>query len=59
MLSGPIPRTMRMQLPKSTDFAIAGATTVVLNIQHATGPGINFTFNLNVEYKFQTPTSFF
>jgi hypothetical protein len=59
MLSGPIPRSARVQLPKSTDFAIANTTTPVIRIEHAGSAGLNFVFNLHVEYKFQTPNSFF
>jgi hypothetical protein len=59
MLSGPIPRSAKISLPKSTDFAIANTTTPVIRIEHAGSAGLNFVFNLHVEYKYQTPNSFF
>jgi len=60
LLSGPIPRTVRFAVPISTDFAVPNlAANPVLVFNHASNSNLKFAINLHVEYKFQTPTSFF
>jgi len=59
LLSGPIPRTVRFAVPISTDFAIATSPNPVMRFNHASDSNLKFSINLHVEYKFQTPSSFF
>ncbi len=58
LLSGPIPRRRRYQMPTSTDFALYAGTETVLTVFHSASSGLVFAFNLGVEYKFATLGTF-
>jgi len=60
ILSGPIPKRMRLPCPTSTDFAeYSSGAANVLQFTHATNPGINFVVNAKWQYKATNPAVFF
>jgi hypothetical protein len=59
LISGPVPKVVRIPLPKSTDFAVGSTTTPVIRFSHSASSNLRWSMNLIVEYKGQTPLSFF
>jgi len=59
LLSGPIPKTIRVRIPPSTDFGIYEATAAVVRMDHVTNPGIKFVYNIRFEHAYRPPNVFF